>query len=47
MNETYQQMQQQFQTGQITEQQWKDFCMTVLEKLMQQNKDVFERLKVR
>ena len=47
MTEQYQQMQQQFQTGQITEQQWKDFCMTVLEKLMVQNKDVFERLKVR
>lgn len=47
MSKIYQRKWQQFQTGQITEQQWRKYCNTVLQRVMEKNKDVFERLKVR
>ena len=31
----------------ISEEEWKDYCMSVLQDLMIENKDVFLRLKAR
>jgi hypothetical protein len=36
-----------FQTGQITETEWREFCDKVLVQVLDETKDVFERLKVR
>ena len=36
-----------FQTGQITETEWREFCDKVLDQILSEAKDVFERLKVR
>jgi hypothetical protein len=35
------------QEGNITEKEWSDFCMQMLSKIMDDNKDVLERLKYR
>ena len=31
----------------ISEEEWKDYCMSVLSDIMEENQDVFNRLKVR
>jgi hypothetical protein len=36
-----------FQTGQITETEWREFCDKEMDKILADTKDVFERLKVR
>jgi hypothetical protein len=36
-----------FQTGQITETEWREFCDKVLVQVLNETKDVFERLKNR
>jgi hypothetical protein len=36
-----------FQTGQITETEWREFCDKVLTQVLNETKDVFEMLKVR
>jgi hypothetical protein len=36
-----------FQKGQITETEWREFCDKVLVQVLDETKDVFERLKVR
>jgi hypothetical protein len=36
-----------FQTGEITETEWREFCDKVLTQVLNETKDVFERLKVR
>jgi hypothetical protein len=36
-----------FQKGQITETEWREFCDKVLAQVLDETKDVFERLKVR
>jgi hypothetical protein len=36
-----------FQKGQITETEWREFCDKVLTQVLNDTKDVFERLKVR
>jgi hypothetical protein len=33
--------------GELTIQQWKDFCLLLLQEIMEENKDVFIRLKNR
>lgn len=35
----------QFDKGQISKQEWSDYCMEMLNKLMELNKDVLDRLK--
>jgi hypothetical protein len=36
-----------FQNGEITETEWREFCDKILDQLLSETKDVFERLKVR
>jgi hypothetical protein len=36
-----------FQNGEISEVQWREFCDKVMNKVLADTKDVFERLKVR
>jgi hypothetical protein len=43
----YGEMWNKVQAGQITEQQWKDFCFEVLGEILEDNKDVLVRLKNR
>jgi hypothetical protein len=43
----YDQMYKAVQEGKITEKEWSDFCMQMLSNIMDDNKDVFERLKYR
>jgi len=38
---------QQFKNGEITEEQWKEFCSYCLGKIMEENQDVLVRLKNR
>lgn len=47
MNEQYDIMFAKFKTGQITEQQWREFCNTLMDQILVQNTDVFVRLKFR
>jgi hypothetical protein len=36
-----------FQNGEISETEWREFCDKVMNKVLADTKDVFERLKVR
>jgi hypothetical protein len=36
-----------FQNNEITETEWREFCDKVLTQVLNETKDVFERLKVR
>ncbi len=44
---TYNQMRTAFLRGDITEQQWQDYCFVELQRVMLENVDVFIRLKDR
>lgn len=43
----YEQKFQAFQGGKISEKEWQDFCIQALSIIMEENKDVFMRLKER
>lgn len=43
----YEQKFQSFQSGEISKEEWQDFCMQALSVLIEANKDVFVRLKER
>jgi hypothetical protein len=43
----YYAMLEKYECGEITQQQWFAYCAMVLEVLMEENKDVFIRLKNR
>jgi hypothetical protein len=47
MKNEYAIMLRKFQTGQITETEWREFCDKEMDKILADTKDVFERLKVR
>jgi len=47
MTTQYNEMFAKFQNGQITEKVWFDFCFEILSQIMEDNKDVFVRLKFR
>ena len=36
---------QEFKDGKVSEEEWKEYCTVVLEKLLENNKEVLERLK--
>lgn len=36
---------QEFKNGKITEEEWKEYCTVILNKLLENNKEVFKRLK--
>ncbi|NIV97814.1 hypothetical protein GWN26_01145 [Candidatus Saccharibacteria bacterium] len=42
---TYDEMRTAFLLGQITEYEWNEYCTELLYKMMEDNKDIFERLK--
>ena len=42
---TYDEMRTAFLLGHITLEEWQDFCKELLFKILEDNKDVFERLK--
>ena len=43
----YKEMFAKVQAGQITEQVWFDYCFQTLSQIMEDNKDIFARLKNR
>ena len=43
----YNETRQQFMNGEITLEQWQEFCFEVLGEIMEENKDVLIRLKNR
>lgn len=43
----YNEVRQQFMNGEITVEQWQEFCFEVLCEIMEENKDVLIRLKNR
>jgi DNA replication initiation complex subunit (GINS family) len=43
----YKEMFAKVQAGQITEQAWFDYCFQTLSEIMEDNKDIFVRLKTR
>ena len=40
-NNEYEEMYAKLQSGEITEQEWKDYCLEVLKKIIGDNKDIF------
>lgn len=42
---TYYEIHEQFSNGEISENNWRNFCDVLLEEIMQEHKDVFLRLK--
>ena len=46
-NQNYILMHNMFKDGKISLQEWQEFCMIMLMELMQENKEVFQRLKDR
>ena len=47
MQNEYDTMFRKFQTGEITETEWRDFCVKILDKVLEENKEIFVRLKFR
>ena len=47
MQNEYAIMFRKFQNNEITETEWREFCDKMMDKALADNKDVFERLKVR
>ena len=45
MNNDYYEMFAKVKDGQITEQDWFDYCSEMLNKIMEDNKDIFIRMK--
>jgi hypothetical protein len=43
--ELYYKKYNQFLSGELTEQEWNEYCHAVLEELLEENKDVLIRLK--
>ncbi len=43
----YDEMFNKFQTGEITDQEWEDYCFKVLAETLEKHMDVFYRLKDR
>lgn len=46
-NNQYYEMFAKVQSGIISEECWKDYCLNMLNEVLEQNKDVFIRLKNR
>lgn len=46
-NKEYYEMYDKVQRGEITQEDWVDYCMQLLFEIMEDNKDVFIRLKNR
>jgi hypothetical protein len=46
-NKEYYEMYDKVQRGEITQEDWVDYCMKLLFEIMEDNKDVFIRLKNR
>ena len=46
-NKEYYEMYAAVQRGEITQEAWVDYCMKLLADIMEDNKDVFIRLKYR
>ena len=46
-NDQYYEMFVKVQSGIISEEVWKDYCFNMLDEILEQNKDVFIRLKNR
>ena len=47
MKTEYEIMFEKFQTGRITETEWREFCDKILDKVLEDNREVFQRLKFR
>jgi hypothetical protein len=47
MQNEYDIMFRKFQTGQITETEWREFCGKILDAVLEENKEIFVRLKFR
>ena len=47
MQNEYDIMFRKFQTGQITETEWREFCGKILDAVLEENKETFVRLKFR
>lgn len=47
MNDIYDIMFAKFQAKEITEAEWREFCDSVMDDIMNNNRDVFVRLKHR
>jgi hypothetical protein len=47
MSTEYYEMFAKVQAGQITEQQWAEYCLQLLSQILEDNKDIFTRLKNR
>jgi hypothetical protein len=43
----YKEMFDRFNKGEITQEEWRKFCFVLLGEVMEENKDVFVRLKNR
>lgn len=43
----YKEMFEKFTSGKITQEEWQAFCFVILGEVMEENKDVFVRLKNR
>lgn len=46
-NDQYYEMFAKVQDGTISEEIWKDYCLSLLDKVLEDNKDIFIRLKNR
>jgi hypothetical protein len=47
MQNEYEIMLRKFQNNEITETEWREFCDKILDQILSEAKDVFERLKNR
>jgi hypothetical protein len=47
MTNEYEIMFRKFQNNEITETEWREFCGKVLDKVLEENREVFVRLKFR
>ena len=45
MTNEYDTMFRKFQNGEITETEWREFCAKILDKVLDDHKDIFVRLK--
>ena len=43
--EVYEQKLQRYEKGLLKEEEWKDFCEYVLDRLLEENKDILEFMK--
>lgn len=43
--ENYDRKFQEFKNGKISKEDWKEYCAVILDKLLEDNKEIFKRLK--